>query len=667
MLLAVLAGLVACSPEAEKGPAPAPSTTTAAAPSATEAPTVGRALAHGAAAGRDLILVTLDTTRADRLGCYGFTDATGASPTPVLDALARQGVRFADAVSPVPMTAPAHTSLLTGLDPPHHGVRANGQDRLDPATTTLAELLAGAGYDTAAFVSSFVLDPRFGLDQGFAVYDATLPVTRQGAVGSQNERSAEAVTDAALAWLAARSTKAGGQASANAPFFLWVHYFDAHDPYTPPEPFASRYADDLYEGEIAAVDRQVGRLLDAVKTAGAGREMDRSVVVVAGDHGESLGEHGERFHSRTLYEGAVHVPLLVAAPGLPGLLAPGVDAGEVVGLVDVVPTVLDLLGLDTPAGLDGRSLLRSLADPGAASDPDRALYLETLNTYLDTGWAPLYALRRHDGKYIEAPRPEYYDLVRDPHEQHDLLAGDSRGTPPPAARRLAGDLRGRLAEQPGIVEVANGLGSGAADPEVRRRLESLGYLSGGGSRPASATDLPDPKDMLPLHEQLLAARAAMAAGDPARAVRLARTLIHAAPRNRAALQLLGEAYATMGDLDRAEQALRRHLEVGPSVAAEVLLAQVVMQKGRLDEAEALLDAAAALDPDHGAVPLARGDLFLVEGRPADARASYERAGRIDPTRFGGLAAARIERLERLLAEHGAPGGRASGRNSPGGG
>jgi len=635
--MAALVGLAACGRGAEDRAVPAePSALTVTASGARSAVP----LVPGAAAGRDVVLVTLDTTRADHLGCYGFTDVTGGSPTPRLDRFAERAVRFADAVTPVPMTAPAHASLLTGLDPPHHGVRANGLDRLDPTVTTLAERLSAAGYDTAAFVSSFVLAPRFGLGQGFTVYDASLAATRQDAFGEQNERSAAAVTDAALAWIAARSDR-----PERPPTLLWVHYFDPHDPYVPPEPFATRYAEDPYTGEIAAMDLQVGRLLDGIR-ASVG---DRSVVVIAGDHGESLGEHGEWYHSRSLYEGAVHVPLLIAVPDL---VSPGVHDREVVGLIDVAPTLLDLLGIELREELDGRSLLAALASPSRSGDGPadrRSLYLETLNTYLDTGWAPLFALRSHGAKYIEAPRPEYYDLTRDPREEHDLLAGTPGAVPPPESAPMAASLWNRLAGQPDVTETATHPGAGGVDPEVRRRLQALGYLSAGGERPAAGTDLPDPKDMLPLHHQLLAAREALAHGDPDRAIRLARGLVRASPRDRASLQLLGEAYATRGELDLAERALRRHLAIGPSVAAEVLLAQVLMQQKRLVEAGTLLDAAAALDPDHGAVPLARGDLLLVQGRPVAARASYEEARRIDPIRFSGLSAARIERLDRLLA------------------
>ncbi|MFP3940102.1 MAG: sulfatase, partial [Thermoanaerobaculia bacterium] len=253
----------------------------------------------GAAAGYNLLLVTLDTTRADHLGAYGDAGAE----TPNLDRLAAGGLRFTDAVTPVPMTLPAHATLLTGLDPPGHGVRINGRFVLGQEHETLAEALRRAGYETAAFVSSFVLDRRFGLAQGFDRYDARLETTRAAAFAPQTERSAEAVTDAAVEWLEGRRA-AGGEGR---PVFLWVHYFDPHDPYEPPEPFASRFADRPYAGEIAYVDRELGRLLASLERTGLA---GRTVVVATADHGESLGEHGERYHSRTLYEGAVRVPLI---------------------------------------------------------------------------------------------------------------------------------------------------------------------------------------------------------------------------------------------------------------------------------------------------------------------------------------------------------------------
>lgn len=645
VLAGLLAGLLAaCAPGGDGGSAPAENSQAEATAASTSraTPTVP---APGVAAGHNLLLVTLDTTRADHLGAYGDPRAE----TPNLDRLAAGGLRFTDAVTPVPMTLPAHATLLTGLDPPGHGVRINGRFVLGAEHETLAEALQRAGYQTAAFVSSFVLDSRFGLDQGFDRYDARLETTRVAAFAPQTERSAGSVTDAAVAWLEDRA--ASGESGR--PFFLWIHYFDPHDPYEPPEPFASRFADRPYAGEIAYTDRELGRLLSSLDASGLS---GRTVIVATADHGESLGEHGERYHSRTLYEGAVRVPLILRVPGVTEGSGGAVD-DRLVTLSDLAPTLLDLLGLDPLGETDGRSLLEGRDGGGPASPQeagDRIVYLETLNTYLDNGWAPLYAARSHGAKYIRAPRPELYDLEEDPGERTDLLRGNGAGEAPGGIGldRLGSFLDGRLAGQTGAGEVA--AEALRADPEVRRRLEALGYLSGGGpAAPEEPGELPDPKDMLPLLEELTEGRRLLAEGRPAEAERRARRILARSSRDRAALQLLGEAYATQGRLEDAERVLRRHLEVGPSVGASVLLAQVMMQQGRLEEAEALLDQAVDLEPGHGAVPLARGDLWLVRGRPREAVASYRRAAEVDPYRFRGLAEARIERVRRLV-EGGSP-------------
>lgn len=596
----------------------------------------------GAAAGYNLLLVTLDTTRADHLGAYGDTRAE----TPNLDRLAAGGLVFTDAVTPVPLTLPAHATLLTGLDPPGHGVRINGRFVLGAEHETLAEALRRAGYQTAAFVSSFVLDPRFGLDQGFDRYDARLETTRAAAFAPQTERSAGAVTDAAVGWLEDRHAAGEG----GRPFVLWVHYFDPHDPYEPPEPFASRFADRPYAGEIAYADRELGRILSTLERQGLA---GRTVVLATADHGESLGEHGERYHSRTLYEGAVRIPLILRVPGVTD--GAGSVGDRVVSLADVAPTLLELLGLEPlggTGGTDGRSLLNEpgrVEGPGRDGAAGRIVYLETLNPYLDNGWAPLYAARSHGAKYVRAPRPELYDLEEDPGERRNLLAGEERGggAAEGRLRPLEAFLDDLLAGQQGPEELAGE--ALRADPDVRRRLEALGYLSGGAPGPPEEPgELPDPKDMLPLLEELAEGRRLLAEGRPEEAERRARKILSRSPRDRPALQLLGEVYATQGRVEDAERVLRRHLEVGPAVGASVLLAQVVMQQGRLEEAGALLDQAEGLEPGHGAVPLARGDLALVRGRPREAVASYRRAAEVDPYRFRGLAEARIERVRRLV-------------------
>jgi arylsulfatase A-like enzyme len=565
-------------------------------------------------AGTNLVVVTLDTTRADRLGCYGAADAE----TPVLDRLARDGIRVAHAIAPVPITLPSHASLFTGLDPITHGVRMNAEFRLAPGQTTLAEVLAARGWDTAAFVSAFVLDARFGLAQGFATYDAAMPKP-DGAVfpAGTVERSARGTTDAAIAWLARRASAA--------PFFLWVHYFDAHAPYAPPPDLATRFGDRAYDAEIAAVDRELGRLLDAVGTRG------RTTTLVVGDHGESLGEHGELTHGVFVYDATVRVPMILR---LPDAAVRGVVDDRVVALVDVVPTLLDLYGIERPGPTDGVSLV------GTAPDPTRAVYLESLTPHLDFGWAPLHALRRRGDKYVAAPRPEYYDLRSDPAEAQPRT-GDQ-----PRARDLATALEGRLAAAPYAVRAAAAL---QAAPRARglveadrERLEALGYLAGAGPDGSGAGA--DPKDKIHIANAVIETNAALAAGDVERARAMLEPMAAAEPRDRSILHALAKTYLRLGRTRDAERALRTVTAIRPKADVSLLLGQIALLDGRITEASRWLDQAARLEPEHGGIEIARGDIALASGRADEAREHYRRAAEIDPSRAAGTATARLAKL-----------------------
>ena len=398
----------------------------------------------------NLVLVTLDTVRADHLGCYGDSQAI----TPALDGLAAEGLRFTSASSTVPLTLPSHTTILSGLLPPHHGLRNNGAGLLAPGTPTLATLLAAAGYRTAAFLGAFVLDHRFGLAGGFEVYDDEIPRDPRAGTILEAERQGRDVMDRALAWL---RTPAKDDAR---PFFVWVHLYDAHAPYQPPAQWAARHPGRPYDGEISEVDEQVGRLLAELKSRGLD---GRTVVAVAADHGEGLGEHGELTHGLLLYEPTLHVPLLLRAPWG---LKPRVVAAPV-SLVDLAPTLAGLVGHPFPAGRDGRDLSQALL---AGEEPAPGnVYAET--RYPATfGWSPLAALRRRDRKYIASPRPELYDLARDPGEVTNLLASA------PAAE-TSGFASGIAAIEAGAVTAPRS-GDSKADAETRRRLASLGYVAG---------------------------------------------------------------------------------------------------------------------------------------------------------------------------------------------
>ncbi len=559
------------------------------------------------AADYDVLLITLDTTRADRLGAYGAADAH----TPVLDGIAARGVRFTEAVTVAPVTLPAHASILTGLEPPSHGVHNNGEARLADSHTTLAEILSARGRDTAAFVSSFVLDDRFGVAQGFAHYDDELPAPPGPFPSDGAERDAVAVTDAALAWLGGRP--------ADRPLFWWVHYYDAHAPYAPP-PDAPRPG---YDGEIAVIDAQIGRLLAALEATG---RRERTIVVAVADHGESLGEHGESTHSIFIYDAVARVPFLVEAPGL---LAPGVVDDAVVSVVDVAPTVLGLLGIAGASPMDGRDVI---AGP---RDPARAVWIESLVPYLDYGWAPLYALRRRHDKLIAAPRPEYYDLRRDPHER---VNGYGDGAPD----ALGAEMAARLARQPDAATIA--AGAARVEPDVAGRLAALGYVTGAG--PDATGTQPDPKDLVWIVDRLVETNRHLARGRTEQALLSIADAAVAHPRDRNVLYLLGEVYLRMNRLAEAEAAYHAVQAIRPKADAALVLGQIAILGGRWDAARAHLDHAAALDPRHGGVAIAEGDLLAATGDTRAAAASYERAARIDPTRATHVAAARRARLER---------------------
>ena len=570
-------------------------------------------LALGAATGFNVLLVTLDTTRADHIGCYGHRNAQ----TPAIDRLAAQGVRFADAVAVVPITLPSHASMLTGLYPPNNGVRHNGEYRLDGSHVTLAEVLREDGYQTSAFVSAFVLDARYGLDQGFDVYDNAFSPPSGEELSDNVERSATSVTSAALKWLAKRDS--------TRPFFMWVHYFDPHTPYRPPQPYARRFPDNPYDGEIAYMDAQVGRLLDGLTREGV---KDRTLIIAVGDHGESLGEHGEATHAKLIYDAPMRVPLILACPAL--FQEPYVVGDVVVAVVDIFPTVLDLLGISSPVASDGISLLQ------AVDQVDRTVYLETMATYLDNGWAPLFGLRRHSDKYILAPRPEYYNLRADPRELRNLYE-DPPTEAATAIAAMSGELEFLLFRWPSPEEAL--AGTQAVDSESLRRLQSLGYLS--GFPPTEVMGQLDPKDMIQIAELISHAEMLARSGNFADALARIQEVLARSPHDRQALHMLGQIYALQDRLDKAEEVLRECLNIKPGPGSCVLLAQVMIRAERYEEAELLLTQAAELDPDHGSVYIFRGNIMALRGRFDEALELYEQAILKDPYRAGKMAEARI--------------------------
>jgi arylsulfatase A-like enzyme len=407
-----------------------------------------------------IVIITLDTTRADRLPVYGFP----APEMPHLARLAREGVVFDRATSVAPLTLPAHCSLFTGLFPPAHGVRDNADPSLSPDHTTLAETLREQGFKTGAFVGSAVLDADRGLAQGFDHYAGVADIGVPVQTAAAWRRANEVVTDA-IQWLEGIEGR----------FFLWAHLYDPHRPYDPPEPFRSRYTDP-YVGEIAFADSQIGRLLDALERR---TMLDRTIVVVAGDHGESLGDHGERDHGVFVYQSTLNVPLIIRAPQVRSR-----RIADVVRLVDVMPTVLELLGVNSDS-VDGVSLAAMMR--GDARDVELDAYAESFYPRR-FGWSALRTLRAGRYKLIDAPRPELYDLDRDPFELRNIY-DERRSVAVALARQLdtfgRALARGRSASPP------------ATSTELLERLASVGYVASDPPAPASQDlHLPDPKDCI---------------------------------------------------------------------------------------------------------------------------------------------------------------------------
>lgn len=468
----------------------------------------------------DVLLVTVDTLRPDALGWVA-----GNGATPALDRLAREGFRFPAAVSPVPLTLPAHTSLMTGLDPRRHGVRDNGQV-LSAAPSLLAERLHEAGYRCAAFVSGAPLGRAFGLARGFDHYDDQV---RAGS-GPWLERPAPATTSAALDWVAR---------NASSPWFVWVHYYEPHYPYEPPPELRREGWRGAYDGEVAAADRALGELL-------AGLPSRDRLTIMAADHGESLGEHGEGTHGFFIYDSTTLVPLVFHRPGR---IAAGRSEAPA-RLVDVAPTILALLGLRPLGSTDGTSLLPTLRGEEQELPP---AYAETRQPWTSYGWAPLRSVRDGGWKLIAAPRPELYDLTKDPRETTNLVREE-----PGRAHRLAA-LLSEIEARPAAAPSAR-----VTDPETLAALRALGYVEAGPAADAEpGPGLPDPKDRVALREVLTEADELLRRGDYATAVARFDEVLAVEPENRFALSRAGEALVRGGDLKRGISRLRRAVALDP--------------------------------------------------------------------------------------------------------
>ncbi len=615
-----------------------------------------------------VIIISIDTCRADHLGCYGRSP----SPSPALDALASEGVLFDETVTPVPLTLPAHCSLLTGLTPLQHGVHDNMTYRLGDGQLTLAEMLRDRGYATGAVLGAFVLDDRFGLSQGFDAYDDAIGEPEDDSVLLENERLATEVTDRACAWIDAQAGRA---------FFLFVHYYDPHSPYAPPEPYAGRFAGQPYAAEIAYADAEIGRLLRHLRDRGL---YDRALIVAAGDHGESLGEHGETMHGHFVYQSTLRVPLIVKPPrakaGAPG----GQRVGARAGLIDVVPTVLGYLGLPCAAGVEGRDLSRPAAP--AAEAESRDFYCESL-TPTTYGCSPLLGLVREDWKLIDSSNPELYALADDPQELRNR-AGELPARVEEMRATLVGLVAGRAEDEPGSDRAS-------ADEETRQRLQSLGYIAGRAVEDDLRLDdtRPAPRDLIGYHEAMQKVLDRMGRRDLNGARELGERMLREHPEIPDALILLGDiacqqgdlaqavthyqAYlirdearteaetqggeeaaghihlsnryrahydlanvlASLGRLPEAEEHYRQTLRLVPThVDAAVNLALLLAEAGRLDEAIPLFRDALAIEPDSPDIRMDLAQALALQGGLDEALQQYEAVIAAQPERSDALLA-----------------------------
>jgi len=556
--------------------------------------------------GLNVLLVTIDTLRADAIGAYGNARAS----TPTIDRLAAGGVRFSAAHAHTVVTLPSHANILSGSYPTRHGVHENSGFRLPPQIDTLASMLHALGYRTGAFVSAFPLDRRFGLDRGFDVYDDRYGKGRDRSAFHVAERAGTETVAAAQAWIAGSGT--------GTPWFAWVHLYEPHFPYAPPEPFASRFAFDPYLGEVAAADAALAPLLDPILRDGSS---GRTLVVLTGDHGEARGEHGETTHGLFAYEGTLHVPLIVFAPQI---LAPRVVA-DPVRHVDILPTVLDALGATPPSTVDGRSLLDEANGGRAAAEPT---YFESLSASLNRGWAPLYGVVRGSMKYIDLPIPELYDLTADAGEARNLA---------PARPGDVGELQHILqtlrAGERATARVAE-------TAETRERLRSLGYASATAAPKTHFTDADDPKRLVAVDRAIEEVVSLYQRGDTSAAIAAAERVQRERPDMPIALVHLSFLYNEVGEHAKAVKAALRALELNPSAEETAALAGAYLtEAGRAHEAIERLTPYASQSAADVDVLVAYGVALAEDGRPRDAMAAFERGRAADPT--NGLPLANI--------------------------
>jgi choline-sulfatase len=597
-------------------------------------------------AGPNVVVITIDTLRADHVGCYGYKGIK----TPSIDALAQEGTRFERAYTPVPVTLPAHSALFSGTFPLRSGMHDFADNKLSPTQPTLASVLKDNGYVTGAVIGSAVLDSRFGLNHGFDFYYDHFDFSRlQESNLDEMERPGDAVADLAIDWLDKNYRKK---------FFLWMHLYDPHYPYRPPSPYNEEYKDRPYDGEIAFADSQVGRLIRELKEKDV---YQNTVIVLTGDHGESLGEHGEKTHGFFIYNATLQIPVIIRVPGDSSART----VADLVTLPDLMPTLLAFLKIDPPSDVQGRNLLPLMTSKD--KDPARTLYAETFLPRLHFNWSELRGSETENYHFIDAPKPELYDLKKDPGETNNLFA---------QKKAVADEMRNKLTtliqQYSSGQELAQKTG---LDPALMERLKSLGYagFSGGSTPTVTDRSLPDPKDRVQVYELISDAIADSQHGNYALSTEKLNAALKIEPnsvpvhyllglnyyRNRdfpksieelqRVLQLspdyslavfqLGLAYAHVGDFDNAIRTLKQALDLdATNFSAAYNLGAAYLQKKMVPEAVGAFRQSITAYPDYGPGHRALGEVLVYQGQVDEAITELRRASELMPQDSGTHAA-----------------------------
>ena len=595
----------------------------------------------------NVVIITIDTLRPDHLGCYGYKQIR----TPNIDALAADGVRFERAYTPVPVTLPAHTAIFTGTYPPLSGMHDFSGNKLSSNQPTLASALKQKGYVTGAVIGSAVLDSRFGLNNGFDFYYDHFDFNRlQESNLDEMERPGNVVADIALDWLA-KNYKTN--------FLLWMHLYDPHYPYRPPAPYKDQYKDRPYDGEIAFADAQVGRLIAFLKAKDLYRN---TIIILTGDHGESLGEHGERTHGFFVYNATLHVPVIIHLSQPTSSVK---NISRVVSLVDLMPTVLQTLKVDLPAQVQGRSLLPLMT--AKTEEESRSIYAETFLPRLHFNWSELRSVETEKYQFIEAPKPELYDLSQDPGETQNLYAKKKA-----VAEELQARLTAMLRQYSSNQQLAEKTG---LDPALMERLKSLGYagFSGGGNLTTAASSLSDPKDRIEVYglisdaiaesqhgeyrssiEKLTTALKTESSSVPvhyllglnyyrlhefSKAAEEFQRVLQISPDYELAVFQLGLSYGSNGDFDQAIAMLKRALQLdGTNFSAAYNLGAAYLKKQMVLEAVNAFRQSTSINPEYAAGHRALGELLLYQGQIDESLAELRRSAELNPQDRGTHAA-----------------------------